>query len=365
MSRLLYVTPPLQAPGRGGREMLANLHWQCLSELLGQHAAMHILKPAPISGLVGTIAGLHGEIDGATRAAGQALIERLEREGTARLFLNGSNLGHLAKMVKQALPMVEVLTFFHNVETRFFLGALRQRPTPRALAILAANRAAERKAVRFSDRLIMLNARDTADVQRLHGRAGTDLLPMALGEPRAAIASPPPEGDYLLFVGGGFYANKAGIRWFVREVMPNISQSLCIVGRGLEPLRPEYYGNPRVRVIGPVDDLVPWYRHAIAVIAPIFDGSGMKTKVAEALMHGKAIVGTREAFEGYEEASGVMGTGYRDRDGFIRALRAIEVAPPLPFDPARRAVYDRHYSVDAARRCLAGILDVNAPGAKS
>ena len=366
MRRLLYVTPPLHAPGRGGREMLANLHWQCLLDLLGKHAAMHVLNPAPISGLVSTIAGLHGEIDGATMAAGQALIERLEREGIARLFLNGSNLGHLAKMVKQALPMVEVLTFFHNVETRFFLGALRQRPTPRALAILAANRAAERKAVRFSNRLIMLNARDAADVRRLHGRAGTDLLPMALGEPRAAIAGPPPEeSDYLLFVGGGFYANKAGIRWFVREVMPNISLSLCIVGRGLEPLRAEYDGNPRVRVIGAVDDLVPWYRHAIAVIAPIFDGSGMKTKVAEALMHGKAIVGTREAFEGYEEASGVLGPWCEDRDGFIRALHAIEATPPLPFDPARRALYDSRYSADAARRRLASILAVNTPGAKS
>ncbi|WP_309611037.1 glycosyltransferase [Sphingomonas sp.] len=366
MRRLLYVTPPLHAPGRGGREMLANLHWQCLLDLLGKHAAMHVLNPAPISGLVSTIAGLHGEIDGATMAAGQTLIERLEREGIARLFLNGSNLGHLAKMVKQALPMVEVLTFFHNVETRFFLGALRQRPTPRALAILAANRAAERKAVRFSNRLIMLNARDAADVRRLHGRAGTDLLPMALGEPRAAIAGPPPEeSDYLLFVGGGFYANKAGVRWFVREVMPNISLSLCIVGRGLEPLRAEYDGNPRVRVIGAVDDLVPWYRHAIAVIAPIFDGSGMKTKVAEALMHGKAIVGTREAFEGYEEASGVLGPWCEDRDGFIRALHAIEATPPLPFDPARRALYDSRYSADAARRRLASILAVNTPGAKS
>ena len=366
MRRLLYVTPPLHAPGRGGREMLANLHWQCLLDLLGKHAAMHVLNPAPISGLVSTIAGLHGEIDGATMAAGQALIERLEREGIARLFLNGSNLGHLAKMVKQALPMVEVLTFFHNVETRFFLGALRQRPTPRALAILAANRAAERKAVRFSNRLIMLNARDAADVRRLHGRAGTDLLPMALGEPRAAIAGPPPEeSDYLLFVGGGFYANEAGIRWFVREVMPNTSLSLCIVGRGLEPLRAKYDGNPRVRVIGAVDDLVPWYRHAIAVIAPIFDGSGMKTKVAEALMHGKAIVGTREAFEGYEEASGVLGPWCEDRDGFIRALHAIEATPPLPFDPARRALYDSRYSADAARRRLASILAVNTPGAKS
>ena len=38
---------------------------------------------------------------------------------------------------------------------------------------------------------------------------------------------------------------------------------------------------------------------AALVIAPIFDGSGMKTKVAEALMHGKHVVGTPEAFSGY------------------------------------------------------------------
>ena len=362
MSRLLYVTPPLQAPGRGGREMLANLHWQCLCDLLGDRAAMHVLAPAR----VGVLRALRGEIDGATRAAGRALIERIEREDIDRVFFNGSNLGHLAKMIKLAHPEVEVLTFFHNVETRFFLGALRQRPGPRALVVFAANHVAERMAAQFSDRLVMLNARDATDLRRSHRLKATDTLPMALADTRAGGEIPSPiDGEYLLFVGGGFYANQAGIRWFVRDVMPHISQSLCIVGHDLEPLRAEFAGVPRVRVIGAVNDLNPWYRHATAIVAPIFSGSGMKTKVAEALMHGKAIVGTREAFEGYDAASDLLGLYCENRDDFVRALRAMAAAPPLRFDPDCRARYDRYYCTDAARKRLAEILAEITPGTNS
>ena len=40
-------------------------------------------------------------------------------------------------------------------------------------------------------------------------------------------------------------------------------------------------------VVGEVESLAQWYHDAYFVVAPIFDGSGMKTKVAEALMYGK------------------------------------------------------------------------------
>ena len=43
----------------------------------------------------------------------------------------------------------------------------------------------------------------------------------------------------------------------------------------------------RVEVVGSVDDLGIWYVNSFFTIAPIFDGSGMKTKVAESLMFGK------------------------------------------------------------------------------
>ena len=56
-----------------------------------------------------------------------------------------------------------------------------------------------------------------------------------------------------------------------------------------------------VHVVGTVECLRPYYLYADAVVLPIFYGDGMKVKTAEALMFGKVIFGTEEAFEGYQE----------------------------------------------------------------
>src|SRR5215211_106650 len=134
----------------------------------------------------------------------------------------------------------------------------------------------------------------------------TDVLPMAIEDKlrnEADVPQGPLKEPYALFVGGAFYANQSGIKWFVENVVPEVSIKTCIVGKGLEALRGELERDGKVEVVGAVDELGHWYRNAKVVIAPIFDGSGMKTKVAEALMYGKRIIGTREAFSGYEDGT--------------------------------------------------------------
>jgi hypothetical protein len=49
-----------------------------------------------------------------------------------------------------------------------------------------------------------------------------------------------------------------------------------------------------------VNDLEELYIHATAIVCPIFSGSGMKTKMIEALRYGKYIFATSEAFEGID-----------------------------------------------------------------
>jgi glycosyltransferase involved in cell wall biosynthesis len=88
----------------------------------------------------------------------------------------------------------------------------------------------------------------------------------------------------------------------------------------------------------------------------------MKTKVAEALMYGKRIIGTPEAFSGYENVAGAAGWVCTTKEDFAAALRQVREAPPPRFDPALRALYEQHYSRDAARRRLAEILAIPAPG---
>lgn len=107
----------------------------------------------------------------------------------------------------------------------------------------------------------------------------------------------------LLFVGSYFGPNLSGLEWFTQNVMPKLPNgiSLYVVGQGMEVLKNEdLYKKDNIHIIGEVEELAPWYYHANLVVEPIFEGDGMKTKTVEAMMFGKTILGSDEAFCGYE-----------------------------------------------------------------
>jgi glycosyltransferase involved in cell wall biosynthesis len=360
MAKFLYLTPPIGDPPVGGRALLSHLHCASLASLLGEDFILHELGPSPVGG-IGRLAGaLRGAIDGVSASSIADVLARIHDKGVDRVFLNGSNLGAIAKAIKKARPEVEILTFFHNVESRFFLGALREKKSLKAAGVLVSNYVAERMAVRHSDRLVVLSERDADQLGRLYGRRGTDIVPMALEDrldARAVEHQGRQSGDaYLLFVGGAFYANQAGISWFAKNVAPRLAIKTTVVGHGMEKLRAEIGEVPNVEIIGAVDDLQDWYLDAKAAIAPIFDGSGMKTKVAEALMFGKKIAGTREAFSGYDQVAAEAGWLCKDADEFLTALACRELAETPRFDPRMRELYEAHHSPEALRRGLTKLL---------
>jgi glycosyltransferase involved in cell wall biosynthesis len=175
--------------------------------------------------------------------------------------------------------------------------------------------------------------------------------------PGFALNTKEPKERFALFVGGTFYANRAGIAWFVQHVVPRIGIKVCIVGRGFEALRHELEREGKVEVVGAVDHLADWYRDAQYVIAPIFDGSGMKTKVAEALMYGKKVIGTPEAFSGYEGLAERAGRVCSNADEFVQAIEAADNMVKARFDPEMRALYEKIYSLPAARARLEEIMN--------
>jgi glycosyltransferase involved in cell wall biosynthesis len=92
-------------------------------------------------------------------------------------------------------------------------------------------------------------------------------------------------------------------------------------------------------------------------VAPIFDGSGMKTKVAEAMMHGKKVVGTPEAFSGYEDVVAQAGWVCSSPDEFLKAMAEAQANIVQAFDAELRCLYLNHYSFDAARAQLSRIME--------
>lgn len=357
--KLLILTKKIQKSPVGGRELLSKVNYDALSELYGVNFYVYQLPATRLRGARAVLNAFRSHIDGLDTDTIFSICNLIQREAVSKVFVDGSNLGGFVRVLKHRLPEVEISTFFHNVEARFFAGAMLASKHPRAVGVLLANYLAERQAVRYSDNILCLSLRDSRLLKKLYGRGSTHVTPMALKDkyPKSnAAASMLQSENFALFVGGTFYANRDGINWFVKEVVPHIDIPLYIVGRGFEALRSELEVPGKVVVVGAVDSLADWYRRARFIVAPIFDGSGMKTKVAEALMFGKKVIGTPEAFSGYEDVVERAGFVCSTADEFVTTIaRAQQEAIPA-FDGELRALYEQKYSLLAARNRLSVIF---------
>lgn len=128
----------------------------------------------------------------------------------------------------------------------------------------------------------------------------------------------------ILFVGSFNHSpNIDGIEWFAREVLPSLrgitrrNFEVQVVGGGLSAEKQHFLESQGIRVLGWVQDLAPIYESTDLVIAPIRYGAGLKGKILEAAKHGKPIVATDIAMEGFTLSPG---------DDYIPANSSIEFA---------------------------------------
>jgi glycosyltransferase involved in cell wall biosynthesis len=359
LTKIMLVTNQLQDSPSGGRELLCKLNYQAVKDIFCDRLILFEIPKVRINSLWSILGAFQGHIDGLTHDLIVKAIEVIKNEKVCKVFVDGSNFGEIVKVLKQRLPNIEVITFFHNVESKFFLDAFKQARTIHALAVLIVNYKAEKKSVRFSDKIICLSERDSLLIKLLFGRSATHISPMALRDNLQAncrLERNPPQEKYALFVGGLFYANQVGIGWFIKFVVNRIDIKVYIVGKGFEDLKATLDLPGKVEVVGSVDDLSDWYLNSHFVIAPIFDGSGMKTKVAEALMYGKKVIGTPEAFSGYGVVTQTVGWQCLTDDEFVAAITCAQSLPFKAFDPELRDLYEEKYSFAAAKKRLTLIL---------
>jgi glycosyltransferase involved in cell wall biosynthesis len=97
--------------------------------------------------------------------------------------------------------------------------------------------------------------------------------------------------------------NSDGLLWFMQKVFPNTRPDIYfeIIGQGMpESMQEMIIHNERIKYLGFVDDPIGIILESAALIAPIFQGAGIKVKVLETLATGTPVIGTSLAFEGIE-----------------------------------------------------------------
>jgi hypothetical protein len=355
---ILFIGKKFLSAPSGGREMLSALNFKLIKNIFKKDFFHYEIfanqtnikkKATSLNNFTGMIDGLDQKII--------AHIERIIKLKKIQLvFIDGSNLGLLAERIKLKFPNVKIFIFFHNIEAKFFLDSFIRAKTFHSLGVAIANYFAEKKAAKNSDYLICLTKDDARLMKKFYKNKVDLILPMALEDKFSRVTNinqdPTNKEQYVLFVGGAFYANEFGIKWFVKNVSPYINLKTFVVGSGFELLKDEFKIYKNVSVIGKVEDLSQWYLNAECIIAPIFEGSGMKTKVAEAFMFGKKILATSHALAGYEgipkNAFSLCNTEY----DFIDAINAIKDNKSTYFDANIRSIYEQKYSPASSKALL-------------
>lgn len=260
------------------------------------------------------------------------------------VWLDHSVYGIIAKNLRMHFKTINIITFFHNIEYAYSKRALFGAKQVRYLLRYFVDYANEFQAVKYSDKIVVLNERDNKKLDKVYGRKSDIILPIGLNdEYDSKLPQTKQEEVGLLFVGSYFHENIIGLKWFVDNVMPHVNYRLTIIGKGMENLSLNKIYD--IRTMGYVENLSEYYANADAVILPILGGSGMKVKTAEALMHGKHVIGTDEAFIGYS-IHDVSIDRCNTAHEFIKAINAYGEMPKK-FHSINRDLFLNEHSLEA------------------
>lgn len=241
---------------------------------------------------------------GCTNKYLKALDSIMLKKNFDYVFVQQSLYGRACRHIKKHYPNVKIILFFHNIEIQYAQEYMKTKGF-KALPFFISVQYWEKKSCEYADYCVTLNSRDSRLLKNIYGRNADLELPTSfkdLFDAEKAIRiirdNSLQKIDYL-FVGVAFFANVEAVQWFIDNVMPNIDGHFYVVGKGMDKITFKNV-TEKVHIYGYVDDLSSYYYRAKYVVSPIHVGGGMKTKTAEALMYGKTILGSKEAFEGYE-----------------------------------------------------------------
>ena len=244
------------------------------------------------------------------------ICEVINSNAIRTVFIEDSVFGNLVKKIKKNCKECKVLSFYHDVKADLYKQWMDNERTLKSKIEYTIGIRQEYVNQKYADINIVFNERDAKTYQVYYGKRPEAIIPLPARVPAISHGimnsiTAKDDKKHILFVGKKYYPNLVGFKWFVDNALPSLTDNIQVdvVGRGLEELRNEY-SDPRINVIGGVESLNPYYENADIVIAPLFDGGGMKSKTVEALSFGKIFVGTEESLFGFWEE---MDTSIREK----------------------------------------------------
>jgi polysaccharide biosynthesis protein PslH len=280
----------------------------------------------------------------------------LRRGGVDLVLLDQIRAAEYGRLAKEA-HRVPVALREHNVE-----HALTARIAPemdrrweRLETRLRARRyrAIETHLSRYCDLVLPISDVDREKLAAANPGLATATIPSPVDTERYRPAAELPPGKEIVFVGGmGYGPNRDAVTWFVKEVLPFVlarHPDARFTAVGEKP--PEWFAEHSPHVQGPgfVPDERVYIERGRVFVAPIRYGSGVRTKILNALAMRRPVVATTVGAEGLQLEHG-------------RSI-LIEDEPRAFADAVSGVLADDDRALSLGREGLRDVLATYAPAA--
>lgn len=258
----------------------------------------------------------------------------------------------------------------HNIEYDYYKKIGMTKGLNKRKLFAKLNLSSIRKHEQFvaqkADKLIFLTREDQSKSEEYYGkRINCHVIPVCMLEKSSDEIKPFRYMDqYILMTGSYWYGpNVEGAIWFLNEVWSKIQgkiEGMGLVIAGAKPnqdLRRTVEKNSSCILIDSPEDISPYFLGASMYIAPIFDGAGMKVKVAEALSYGLTLIGTKHALIGYEDAMDVCIRADNAEEYIREILQMMQKDIGVNSKSEVRAVFENNYSIAASKTAFEYILN--------
>lgn len=349
--KILYFGYDFEGPLSGGNLVKRN-NFFILKEIYGNNLISYFVN-TNISNCKIISDFLKLNYKGQKKEHFNSICNLIEENNCEIIFFESSLFGNLQKKIKKKFPQIKIVTFFHNVEIKYYIERVKVEGKFR-IFILPSIFYNEKCTLKYSDKIILLNNRDKEKLEAIYElKKKFHIIPIFLDENIENNIEAKNGEEYLLFIGSLFYANEYAVKWFIENVVPYIKKKFVIVGYKMEKFK--YLENEQIKVIGTVKNLEKYYFENNIIVSPIFHGSGMKTKTIEALKYGKTIIGTPEAFIGIDEEI-IKKVGYccKTKNEFIEQINS---KFPLKKDAKKiKEIFDDNFSRNKALKKYKEVL---------
>lgn len=221
------------------------------------------------------------------------------------------------------------LGYFGSGVPRFVSGIFRYFSRFVLIREFYLLREEEREICRRSDLVVLVNEEEASKLAA-KSRCNVESMPMSVPINPVSLGSYSSGEIKLMFLGGlDYQPNLEALQFFSKQILPACRAmdgfpkiKLTVVGRAPSQLQ-ALVGDDEIEYKGFVDDLYTEFSLHNVFVAPIVSGTGLKTKVLEAMGAGMPVLATSFAMSGVGAINGVHYLEFNTPNEFFNLVKEI------------------------------------------